>query len=204
MTCRALAIAPLAAALCLANSLCATAQPVQWSGNDHWYEAVYVPTCISWSAARDAAESAGGYLATVTSEQENAFVYGLVDEEMFWHFKDNNNGPWLGAYQDHSSPDYSEPGDGWRWVTGEGFDYTNWAAVQPDNGGSSGEDCLHFWGSPEDGRTSNWNDAPDAEPIYGYVVEYDVIPEPASALPVLTGFSMLAAACWRKQHQFKA
>ena len=31
---------------------------------------------------------------------------------------------WLGGYQDTSTPDYREPGGGWRWVTGEPWGYT--------------------------------------------------------------------------------
>ena len=34
------------------------------------------------------------------------------------------NAPWLGGYQDTSTPDYREPGGGWRWVTGEPWGYT--------------------------------------------------------------------------------
>jgi hypothetical protein len=173
------------------------AAPIRWSvaegGNGHWYEAVYVPTFITWTAANAAAGSAGGYLATVTSEPENQFSYSLISDEKFWHFKDNNNGPWIGGYQDRNAPDYSEPGGGWRWVTDEPFAYTNWDPRQPDNGGGN-EDCMHFWGDPS-GKTPKWNDAPDTEPILGYVVEYEQspVPEPSSIIALAGGLASLFA-----------
>ncbi|HUV05142.1 MAG TPA: hypothetical protein VMX94_08540 [Armatimonadota bacterium] len=65
-----------------------SAAPVEWSvdsgGNGHWYEAVYVPASIMWAAANAAAGSAGGYLATATSEPENQFIYSLISDDKFW------------------------------------------------------------------------------------------------------------------------
>jgi hypothetical protein len=47
------------------------------AANGHWY---VVNTALqSWMAARDAAAAAGGYLATITDANENAFVAALVD-----------------------------------------------------------------------------------------------------------------------------
>jgi hypothetical protein len=57
------------------------AEPVLWDlsvgGNGHYYEAVLVGDRITWEAARDAAQAKGGYLATITSEDENSFVESL-------------------------------------------------------------------------------------------------------------------------------
>jgi hypothetical protein len=65
------------------------AVPVQWSvadgGNGHYYEVVSVPESIIWSDAKIAAEASGGYLATITSSQENEFVFNLTDNPIFWH-----------------------------------------------------------------------------------------------------------------------
>jgi len=71
---------------------------------------------------------AGGHLATITSEAENAFIYGLASNNIaLWHSLPNGCvlGPWLGGTQPTGS---SEPGGGWRWVTGETWSYTNWVA----------------------------------------------------------------------------
>jgi len=55
----------------------AKAVPIQWKiedgGNDHFYEKVVIPG-ISWNDAKVAAELAGGYLATITSAEEQAFI----------------------------------------------------------------------------------------------------------------------------------
>ena len=75
---------------------------VQWSvwdgGNGHFYEAVAVPAGITWTEASEAANAAGGHLATITSEAENSFVFSLVDDDRFWFEWVSLQGPWLGGY----------------------------------------------------------------------------------------------------------
>jgi len=117
---------------CFASIL--QAIPIQWSledgGNEHWYEAVAVPESISWPEADVAASAAGGYLVTVTSSQENAFVFNLINDDAYWYFVPfslvsggSSIGPFIGGYQLSGS---AEPSGGWTWVTGEPFSYTNW------------------------------------------------------------------------------
>src|SRR5947199_8078810 len=80
----------------------------------------------------------------------------------------------MGPYQDKTAPDYSEPGGGWRWVTGEPWGgYTHWYPRQPDNDGNvhdpDGENVLEF-----DAKLGNlWNDFPVHLLIGGYIVEYE-------------------------------
>lgn len=83
---------------------------------------------------------AAGHLATLTTPEENAFA-----QSVFGNF------PLIGAYQDHTSPDYQEPDGGWRWVTDEPWDFTNWSPIEPNNFGS-GEDAAQLY---YDGL---WND----------------------------------------------
>jgi len=45
-------------------------------GNGHWYE--LVSTSVSWEEANAEAQARGGYLATITSAEENAYVMGLA------------------------------------------------------------------------------------------------------------------------------
>lgn len=59
------------------------AEPTRWSANGHFYDVVLTPGTISWENANDAAALAGGYLATITSEAENAFVYSLVNNGIY-------------------------------------------------------------------------------------------------------------------------
>jgi hypothetical protein len=185
----------------------AQAEPVYWSGNGHWYEAVGVPTGISWTDARDASTARGGFLADITSPEENAFVYSLLDMDThpeLWQYErpsDENIavGPWLGGYQPDGS---SEPGGNFRWVsTGAQFmdddgnptGYTNWRTGQPNDnylGRAVEEEALHFYNSF--GVVETWNDYPvnptDSQ-INGYVVEF--VPEPSAALLALLGMLLI-------------
>ena len=55
------------------------AVPVEWpvssGGNGHFYEPIIVPGGTTWSQANTSANAAGGYLATITSDDENTFVF---------------------------------------------------------------------------------------------------------------------------------
>jgi hypothetical protein len=164
----------------------ANAAPIQWleseGGNNHWYEAVLVPNGISWQDANLAAAAAGGYMATITSQEENEFVYSLVDNPAFFkpspasHQENYYLGPWLGGYQ---LPNSEEPDKGWVWVTGEQFSYANWYVGEPNNGaGTFGENLIHFFGIGS--RTSYWNDTASIRPDLpgwtiqnGYIIETD-------------------------------
>ena len=100
--------------------------PVQWpvsvGGNGHWYELVISSSPRTWQVSRDAAATNGGHLATVANAAEDLFIRSWLPP-----FMDESGGQaWLGAYQDRSAPDYSEPFGGWRWVTGEAMGYQAW------------------------------------------------------------------------------
>lgn len=157
----------------------ASAEPVQWQGNGHWYEVVVVPEPgLAWHEAEAAAEAAGGYLATLTSAAENQFVYDLtVSTPGAWQMSAEwAVGPLLGGYQDRNAQDYSEPSGGWRWVTGEPWSYTAWLQEpysQPDNRYGS-EDYLFYWGYPNQ-IMPTWNDGGDV-PCTRYVIEFDSQP----------------------------
>jgi hypothetical protein len=110
-------------------------------GGTHYYEAVHVPTNnISWVQAAVLADSVGGYLASITSVEENAFVFSLVnDEKYFWEFPDDYTpdshyrikiGPFLGGTKTDGSGNSRA---GWVWLSGEKWSYTNWA-INLDDG----------------------------------------------------------------------
>jgi hypothetical protein len=87
---------------------CVAAAPIQWEGNGHFYELVETP--LTWSEARAAAQAKGGYLATVTSPEENAFIFNrLVGRAGIV--------AWLGGWQNPANVSYREPDLGWQWVT---------------------------------------------------------------------------------------
>jgi hypothetical protein len=130
-------------------------QAVQWriqdGGNGHWYIATTQAFPDFWTA-HQVADSRGGHLVTITSEQENSFVAALAPGDFM-----------LGGYQDLLAPNYAEPGGGWRWVTNEPWQFTAWNSLwvdEPNNGGSAGLDGEHYlqWWRFGDPWRSRWND----------------------------------------------
>jgi hypothetical protein len=144
---------------------------------------VYVTESITWPAARDAAFARSGYLACLTSVEENQFAYSLVDPNN-WYVR-------LGGYQDHSSPDYREPDGGWTWLSGESSNYTNWDPTWPEP--NNGDGVWNEWGDQDVlafGYVSGgvwddgWGNGVPWLPVLGYVVEYNSqsIPEPTTLI----------------------
>ena len=170
---------------------------VQWitasGGNDHYYELVVTSTLngVTWEEAKSAAESQGGYLATITSASENSFVSSLAmaDASAWFHESGGNSvGPWLGGFLG---------GSGWQWVNGEGaFSYTNWAPTEPNNL-YAGEARLELFGyqSQTGSQWNDFNNRPDSF-VNSYIIESA---SPLSAEPIpptvfLFGTSMLGIA----------
>ena len=150
-------------------------------GNGHYYKPVAAPDGINWEDAQAAAVAQAGYLATIGSAEENAFVFSLVDDPSFWSPSQVNDwalGPWLGGVQ---PPDSPEPAGGWTWVTGEPFAYANWHPTQPNDGDYTGgdQDRIHFATTPYPTRAGTWNDNAWYHLMAGYVVESPAGPHPA-------------------------
>ncbi len=136
----AIAVLPHIGKLAPSPSPSATATPTpctggaanaRWTvGNGHCYQRFDTPR--NWSAARNDCAARAGYLATLTSQGEQDFVWssvGIVHS-------------WIGFTDEASTGT-------WLWVTGEPSSYTNWGLNQPDNVGFEhyGEfgDNSGFW-----------------------------------------------------------
>ena len=150
----------------------ALAQPEPWvhpDGSIHYYNAVAAPCGINWHAASDSAQQQGGYLATLTSQDENDFVFDLVCSWTYWYTRPGSHfwaGPWLGGRQRAGAP---EPDSGWEWVSGETLSFVNWSPGQPNNFGD--QDAIHF-GESQFRWLSTWNDVSSLDTaLRGYVVE---------------------------------
>ena len=131
--------------------------------NGSYYEIVSTPG-ISWDDADTAANSAtligcnDSHLVTITSQEEQNAIIAFFDGEL--------QGKWYGGFQNEGE---TTPIAGWNWVTGEVWDYTNWALGEPnDYSGPGTEQHLLGW---ENGWT--WNDEGNLGNVTGYVVEYD-------------------------------
>ncbi|MBX3359408.1 MAG: hypothetical protein KF745_13395 [Phycisphaeraceae bacterium] len=155
--------------------------------NGHYYQAITVPEGISWESARVLAETLtysgmNGYLVTFTTEQEMNWFASYENRPFLGDAM--NDHYWIGGYKATPGPD---PAQGWAWVTGEPFTYTNWSANEPNNMGGH-EDSLVFW--TWDGTLGRWNDDPGEAPAMGFVVEYssgNLVPSPGPVALMLLG-----------------
>ena len=190
MTFQALRIAVGVLLVCLSHATLATppapAALIQWEaadgGNGHLYEAILFDSPITWETANTDANSKGGELVSISSFEENAFVFSLIDSPEYWTpAAPHNFGPWIGGYQIDSN---SEPGGNWAWTDGTPWGFTAWAGGQPDNNGAA-EHHAHYF-VPSNSRAATWNDwTGGGLLIDGYVLE--VIPEPSSAILLACG-----------------
>ncbi len=134
--------------------------------NGHYYRYVDGAGYATWTGAKVAAATDGGYLATVTSSQESSFVYNLIANH-------TGGGTWLGGYGPVAADASS-----WYWVSGpeQGvhFTYTNWDAVygEPNGDGPTGYVDAGLNINPD----GSWNDVPtsynDHMGGFGYVEEW--------------------------------
>jgi hypothetical protein len=135
--------------------------------NGHHY-ALVLSECIAWPDAYQQAVKTNvndcvGYLATVTSAQENQFLIDNFGEQI----GTSGYGFWLGGYQD---PGVEPPDYGWQWVTGEPWSHTNWSPGEPnDVDGPASEQHLDVLGN--DFGVGVWNDEEYLPNIRGYIVE---------------------------------
>ena len=136
-------------------------QAVQWKvedgGNGHWYK-LQLTGPVTWGNARTLAESVGGHLATSTSDSENSLLVSLAQRPDAWINDDygNTGGPYLGGYQ----PVGSDASSAWKWVTGEPWNWTGWAAGEPNNGFQPGVLVTALLGYPPAGANyRGWADA---------------------------------------------
>ena len=153
------------AAVC--SSLAATGfahatDAVQWrvedGGNGHWYEGVVItermaipPNQICWQRCQDYAVSVGAHLVTLTSNEEDSWVFAQVaSNPVLWNFGAPwpccGFGPYLGAYAFTGS---------WRWVTNEPWGHTHWNPYQyADPAGAIGAYTSRYTGAP----SPDWDD----------------------------------------------
>lgn len=117
----------------------------------------------SWSDSKAFCESKGGYLATITSAEEQALIELLIK---------NLSGASANTFF-IGGTDAAQEGV-WEWVTGESFEYSNWYSPQPDNYGGT-EHYLQITGGSNNFK---WNDVPniwqDNTNQIGFIFEYDL------------------------------
>lgn len=129
---------------------------------------------VSWQEAERACEAMGGYLATITSEEEYDRVSNLAAESGLTYL-------WIGASLDTDSDEWSDK----SWVTGEKWTFEKWYPGEPSREDSDGvkENYLCLWNAKYDGVEMGWtfnderNDLVEALPYIsgkiGYICEFE-------------------------------
>lgn len=118
--------------------------------NSHSYQRI--DSSVTWPEANYFCKNNNAYLATITSNQENEFIYdnfvnGLGKE------------PWLGG-----TDEFNE--GSWEWVTGEAWSFSNWAPGEPNDSWGN-EDYLSYHSM----TSGQWNDNSVAN---SFICEWDL------------------------------
>jgi len=130
---------------------------VTFAGNGHRYEVIDTP--MNWEEARNECEKRGGYLATITSKEEQAFILDLVIKQGKKH-----NCYWLGGYPE---------GKNWQWVTGENFSYKNWVSGKPSSSSSQIKMFMHRYDNIHGQYKRGQWEVDNGSWGYGYICEWD-------------------------------
>jgi len=146
------------AAIVVDNFRGAPLNPVQWTtdsgGNGHWYSLLTLPTWGSAEVHFATAETLGGHTVTFASAAENNFCFELSLNAL------NGLHPFIGLRK-------QEGNNQGAWITGEPYNYTNWAGGEGDN---SWERYANIW--VEDYQTPQWQDT-DLTAHPNSIVEWD-------------------------------
>ncbi len=151
---------------------------------DHFYE--YVAGSITFTNSKTAAENRSyfgraGYLATMSSEAENNFVWKLMASDCWFGASDEvglvNAAKGTTAFASQAAVEQK-----WHWISGpeKGTQFSNgstaltgqyakWANGEPNNSG--GEHYGQFYSA----NLGQWNDLPNTN-LGGYLCEYGDMP----------------------------
>ncbi|WP_339949900.1 VPLPA-CTERM sorting domain-containing protein [uncultured Albimonas sp.] len=167
----------------------ALALPVQWEvadgGNGHWYE--LVESSQVWSGARDLAAGMThlgmtGYLATITSQEEQDFLSAEVNPDGLEAFLGGSDAEVEGEWRWVAGPEAGTL----FWVgaaAGTAFGFEDWHSGEPND--STGEDNLLGWSFD----SNDWMDLRSDAVRGAYLVEYSG----ASPVPIPAAGGLLAA-----------
>lgn len=138
---------------CFAQSSDTLLDVRQWTvavgGNDHYYGIIpIVQPWIYQNALAQTLTYAGepGYLASIRSAEENAFIESLM--------ADHTDQP---SITDEFYIGGWAPSGSWLWTTGELFSYARWEPGEPNGDGPA----LAIWGMSQGSKAGYWNDVPE-------------------------------------------
>ncbi|MCD7733285.1 MAG: hypothetical protein LUH56_07600 [Oscillospiraceae bacterium] len=134
------------------SGIVARAEPVTYNG--HTYQILYAAD-LTWDEMEAYCEALGGYLACITTAEEDAFLFDYVSTY-------NSGYSTMFGFSDAA-----EEGT-WVWVSGEETNYTNWGLSEP-NGGES-ENYAGYYTNYPDGE---WNDSATFAQQNNFLIEWD-------------------------------
>ncbi len=122
----------------------------------------------TWEECEAEAQMLGGHLVSINDAAENDWLYyGFLQADQ--PYVGAVPYTWIGLYQDHTDPSFSEPRGGWKWIGGEPITFMKWAFREPTNS-SPREDYATIAGYKPDGEWNDWGpDRPDFVPAHGII-----------------------------------
>ena len=193
----------------------ADAAAIQWSlsvgGNGHWYE--LADETLTWASAKTAASQmelggVAGHLVTLTSEEENDFVYHNVYDRTLYE------AAWIGLTDDENYGGYESFGltnfrvEGWVWVTGELVDFAAWGSFYRSNGdyvespnNDNGNEDYALMHQYTFAGPAPWDDQSSYH-TQRYIVEFDIDPSPVpepTTLVLWSGLGVMGLIAARRR-----
>jgi len=126
----------------------------------------FIPVKESWNKAKVIAKEMGGYLVSITSDEENKFVVSLIQRASI-ECQDKNPEVWIGLNNDNEEKQ-------WKWESGEKYEYNSWWEGEPNNWANSESSVVinkQSLISPE--SVGKWNDKSSDFKTY-FVVERNI------------------------------
>ena len=125
----------------------------------------FVPLKKSWNAASKTASQEKGYLASITSEEENKFITTLIQKACAKR-NDKNPHVWIGLNNDNNE-------NKWTWESGEKFEFSSWCPGEPNNWGGF-ESAVQFNKNAvmDPDGVGKWNDMPSDSKTY-FIIEIE-------------------------------
>lgn len=107
----------------------------------HYYYVYELSDVTSWEEAKEYCESQGGHLATITSKEEDEFVFSYLQDNFEYE------SAYLGL------TDREEEGN-WIWDNGEEVSYMNWHSGEPNDENVDEDFAMYYYKYPD----GSWND----------------------------------------------
>lgn len=107
--------------------------------NGHRYK-IYSNVCQTWEEAKEYCENRGGYLAVISSKEENDTLFSYATSNGFKN-----------VYFGYSD---SQDEGNWCWIRDNYSSYTNWRKTEPNNERSNEDYAMFYWKFSD----GTWND----------------------------------------------